>query len=470
MAAPAATRPPHPPQHPPAEPATPAEHSLKPQLASRHLTMLALGGVIGAGLFVGSGQGLALAGPAVLVSYLVAALIALAIMRMLGELAAALPVSGSFSVYADKALGPWAGFTTGWLYWWITSIAIAVEAMAAAGIVHQWIPGLPNWVAALAFMALFTGLNTLSVKMFGEAEFWFASLKVAAVIAFIALGAAALFGWLPGTPSPGTAHLTGHGGFAPHGTGGILAALLAVIFAFGGMEVIAMAAAESADPALAVSRAVRSAIWRIALFYIGSVAVLAALLPWTAAEPGRSPYPLVLERLGIPAAGTVTEAVILVALLSALNANLYGTSRMLHSLALRRDAPATLAPVSSKGAPRRAVLASAALGFLCIPLEAVRPGAVLPVLAEAMGGAMLFMWLTVAASHLVLRRRLERTEPERLVLRTPGFPGITLAVIVVLVAVIAAMALDPSARGQILGSGLLAGALAAVGHLRRRTA
>ncbi|MDG4865702.1 amino acid permease, partial [Streptomyces sp. T-3] len=199
-------------------------------------------------------------------------------------------------------------------------------------------------------------LNTLSVKMFGEAEFWFASLKVAAVIAFIALGAAALLGWLPGTPSPGAAHLTGHGGFAPHGTGGILAALLAVIFAFGGMEVIAMAAAESADPAGAVSRAVRSAIWRIALFYIGSVAVLAALLPWTAAEPGKSPYPLVLERLGIPAAGTVTEAVILVALLSALNANLYGTSRMLHSLALRRDAPAALAPVSAKGAPRRAVL------------------------------------------------------------------------------------------------------------------
>ncbi|PCG81805.1 amino acid transporter [Streptomyces sp. WZ.A104] len=462
MAAPAATRAPHPPQHPP------AEHRLKPHLASRHLTMLALGGVIGAGLFVGSGQGLALAGPAVLVSYLLAALIALAIMRMLGELAAALPVSGSFSVYADKALGPWAGFTTGWLYWWITAIAIAVEAVAAAGIVHQWIPALPSWTAALLFMALFTALNTLSVKMFGEAEFWFASLKVAAIIAFIALGVAALAGWLPGTPSPGTAHLTGHGGFAPHGVTGIFAALLAVIFAFGGMEVIAMAAAESANPSLAVSRAVRSAIWRIALFYIGSVAVLAALLPWTSARPGHSPYPQALERLGIPAAGTVTEAVVLIALLSALNANLYGTSRMLHSLALRDDAPAALAPVSPKGSPRRAVVASAAIGFLCIPLEAARPGGVLPVLAEAMGGAMLFMWLTVAVSHLVLRRRLERTQPDLLVLRTPGFPGVTIAVIAVLVAVIAAMAFDPSARGQILASALLACVLAGVGRLRRR--
>ncbi|MEV3989076.1 amino acid permease [Streptomyces sp. NPDC049837] len=436
-------------------------------LRPRHLTMLALGGVIGAGLFVGTGQGLAVAGPAVLVSYLLAALLALAVMRMLGELAAAIPASGAFSVYADRALGRWAGFTSGWLYWWITAVAIAVEALAAAGILHGWLPAVPRWAAALAVLAVFTALNLASVRSFGEAEFWFASLKVAAVVAFIALGVAAVCGLVPGRTSPGLTHLTQHGGFAPHGPTGIVAGLLVVVFAFGGMEVIAMAAAESADPGPAVARAVRGAIWRIALFYVGSVAVLVTLLPWTVARPGQSPYVAALDQLGIPGAGRVTEAVVLVALLSALNANLYGTSRMLFSLARRGDAPAVARGVCRRGVPRGAVLASAAVAVCSVVAEAARPGHVLPFLTQAMGGAMLFMWLTVGASHLRLRSMLERDDPAALVIRTRGYPWVTLATIAGTAGVIVLMAADPGARPQILWSAGLTAALAAIGGVRQ---
>ncbi|MFD7905330.1 amino acid permease [Kitasatospora sp. NPDC059722] len=431
--------------------------------------MLALGGVIGAGLFVGSGAGLAAAGPAVLVSYLLAAVLALAVMRMLGELAAALPESGSFSVYARRALGPWAGFTTGWLYTWVTAVAIAVEALAAAAILHTWWPAVPSWAFALAAMTLFTIVNTTDVRTFGEAEFWFASLKVLAIVAFIALGAAALLGVLPGAGSPGLSHLTGDGGFAPNGLSGIVTALLGVVFAFGGMEVIGMAAAESRDPGRSIRTAVRSAIWRIALFYLGSVAVLVLLLPWRDARPDESPYVAALGRLGIPHAGAVTQAVIVVALLSALNANLYGTSRMLHSLAERGDAPGALARRTRRGVPARAVAAASAVGFAAVVPEALSPGTALPLLAKAMGAAMLFMWLAVACSHLVLRRSLEAAG--RLPLRTRGFPATTRAVIAAITALMLLMTASAGTRPQLLTSAALTAALALTGAaLSRRRA
>ncbi|MBT2479792.1 amino acid permease [Streptomyces sp. ISL-94] len=417
--------------------------------------MLALGGVIGAGLFIGTGQGLAAAGPAVIVAYALAALLALAVMRMLGELSAEFPASGSFSVYAERALGPWAGFATGWLYGWVTAVAIAVETLAASAILHSWIPGIPSWAFALTVMTLFTTANMNSVRTFGEAEFWFASLKVGAIVVFIALGVAALAGALPGTASPGLTHLTTHGGFAPHGIAGIVTALLGVVFAFGGMEVIGMAAAESEDPGNGIRSAVRTAIWRIALFYLGSVSVVVLILPWTAARPGESPYVAALDRLGIPHAGTLTEGVILVALLSALNANLYGTSRMLHSLAERGDAPRTLRRRSARQVPTRAVAAASAVGFAAVLPEALWPGSALPALAKSMGAAMLFMWLAVSVSHLLLRR----------------FPATTWLSVSAIVAVMALMATTPPTRTQLLTSTALTATLCLTGHAlsRRRT-
>ncbi|MFJ1865336.1 amino acid permease [Streptomyces sp. NPDC088097] len=474
-------RPPATPLRPPAAPAPPGPTASAPvpvptasegsarlagTLRPRHLTMLALGGVIGAGLFIGSGTGLRVAGPAIILSYALAAALALLVMRMLGEMAAAMPASGSFSVYADRALGRWAGFTAGWLYWAVTVIAIAIELIAAATILHQWMPGIPQWTIAFVALAVFTQANMVSVASFGEAEFWFAGIKVAAIIAFLALGVAALCGAVPGVEAPGLANLTGRGGFLPQGWNSVVAGLLTVVFAFGGMEVITMAAAESGDPARSVTKAVNSAIWRISLFYLGSIAVIVALLPWDSLTPGRSPYIAVLDSLGIPGAGRLIEVVVLIALLSAMNANLYGASRMAHSLAARGEAPRALLRTSGRGAPRAAVAASAAFGFVAIALDHLWPEQLLPFLAKAMGGSMLYMWLTVAAAHLVLRRRLEREEPHLLVVRMRGFPYLSWLAAAGIVAVLVLMALDPEAGAQLGWSTLLVLVLLAASGVR----
>ncbi|EFL13545.1 LOW QUALITY PROTEIN: GABA permease, partial [Streptomyces sp. C] len=284
-----------------------------------------------------------------------------------------------------RALGRWAGFTAGWLYWAVTVIAIAIELIAAATILHQWMPAVPQWTIALVALAVFTQSNMFSVSSFGEAEFWFAGIKVAAIIAFLALGVAALCGAVPGVDPPGMDNLTGRGGFLPQGWDSVVAGLLTVVFAFGGMEVVTMAAAESGDPARSVTKAVSSAIWRISLFYLGSMAVIVTLLPWDAATPGRSPYVAVLDRLGIPGAGRLIEVVVLIALLSAMNANLYGASRMAHSLAARGEAPKALLRTSARGAPRLAVAASAAFGFVAIALDHRWPERILPFLAKGHG-------------------------------------------------------------------------------------
>lgn len=315
--------------------AEPLSHGLK----QRHLTMLGLGGVIGAGLFVGSGAGIAVAGPAIICSYLLAGVLAMLVMRALGEMSAAMPASGSFSVYAERALGRWAGFSAGWLYWFLLVVVLAVEATGAAKIANGWVPSVDQWVWVLIFMVVFTASNLAAVKNFGEFEFWFAALKVGAIVLFLVLGTLAIFGLLPDTDPVGLANLTGQGGFFPAGLGGVVAGMLAVVFAFGGLEVVTIAAAESDDPARSVARAVRSAVWRILFFYVGSMLVIVTLLPWDSLEPGQSPYVAVLDSIGIPAAGQIMNIVVFVALLSALNANLYGSSRIVFSLAERGEAP-----------------------------------------------------------------------------------------------------------------------------------
>ncbi|CAM5606190.1 amino acid transporter [Streptomyces badius] len=231
----------------PAAPAEPLAHGLK----QRHLTMLGLGGVIGAGLFVGSGAGIAVAGPAIVVSYLIAGALAMLVMRMLGEMSAAMPASGSFSVHAERALGRWAGFSVGWLYWFLLVVVLAVEATAAAQIAHGWVPAVEPWAWVLLFMVVFTVANLTAVKNFGEFEFWFASLKVGAIVVFLVLGGLAVFGLLPDTDPVGMANLTGQGGFLPNGWGGVVSGVLTVVFAFGGLEVVTIAAAETDDPARA---------------------------------------------------------------------------------------------------------------------------------------------------------------------------------------------------------------------------
>ncbi|MGW9245984.1 amino acid permease [Streptomyces badius] len=442
----------------PAAPAEPLAHGLK----QRHLTMLGLGGVIGAGLFVGSGAGIAVAGPAIVVSYLIAGALAMLVMRMLGEMSAAMPASGSFSVHAERALGRWAGFSVGWLYWFLLVVVLAVEATAAAQIAHGWVPAVEPWAWVLLFMVVFTVANLTAVKNFGEFEFWFASLKVGAIVVFLVLGGLAVFGLLPDTDPVGMANLTGQGGFLPNGWGGVVSGVLTVVFAFGGLEVVTIAAAETDDPARAVGRAVRSAVVRILFFYVGSMLVIVTVLPWTAQQAGLSPYVKVLDAIGVPSAGQVMNIVVFVALLSALNANLYGSSRMIFSLAERGEAPRGLLKVSGGGAdgssgqaggvPRRAVLASVAFGFVSVLLNLVWPDTVFLYMLNSVGAVLLFVWALIAASQLRLRARLEQEAPGALALRMWWFPYLTWVTLAGLLGVLLLMLTDDAARPQVLWS------------------
>ncbi|MFH8885395.1 amino acid permease [Streptomyces californicus] len=456
---------------PSAAPAEPLAHGLK----QRHLTMLGLGGVIGAGLFVGSGAGIAVAGPAIVVSYLIAGALAMLVMRMLGEMSAAMPASGSFSVHAERALGRWAGFSVGWLYWFLLVVVLAVEATAAAQIAHGWVPAVEPWAWVLLFMVVFTHANLTAVKNFGEFEFWFASLKVGAIVVFLVLGGLAVFGLLPDTDPVGMTNLTGRGGFLPNGWSGVVSGVLTVVFAFGGLEVVTIAAAETDDPARAVGRAVRSAVVRILFFYVGSMLVIVTVLPWTAQQAGLSPYVKVLDAIGVPSAGQIMNIVVFVALLSALNANLYGSSRMVFSLAERGEAPRGLLKVAGGGAgkeggadgspgraggvPRRAVLASVAFGFVSVLLNLLWPDTVFLYMLNSVGAVLLFVWALIAASQLRLRARLEREAPEALSLRMWCFPYLTWLTLAGLLGVLVLMLTDDAARPQVLWS---AGATALV--------
>ncbi|WP_329042667.1 amino acid permease [Streptomyces sp. NBC_01422] len=464
-----------PPTHSPVR-SEPLAHGLK----QRHLTMLGLGGVIGAGLFVGSGAGIAVAGPAVVVSYLIAGALAMLVMRMLGEMSAAMPASGSFSVHAERALGRWAGFSVGWLYWFMLVVVLAVEATAAAQIAHAWVPAVDQWLWVLLFMVVFTVANLTAVKNFGEFEFWFAALKVTAIVAFLVLGVLAVLGVLPDTDPVGLTNLTGQGGFLPNGWDGVVSGVLTVVFAFGGLEVVTIAAAETDDPARAVGRAVRSAVVRILFFYVGSMLVIVTVLPWTAQQAGLSPYVKVLDSIGVPSAGQIMNIVVFVALLSALNANLYGSSRMVFSLAERGEAPRGLLKVSGTraaegspsggGVPRRAVLASVAFGFVSVLLNLGWPDTVFLYMLNSVGAVLLFVWGLIAASQLRLRRRLEREAPDALALRMWCFPYLTWVTLAGLLAVLLLMLTDDAARPQVLWSAAATALVLLVAVVRERRA
>ena len=410
-------------------PSTSLGHSMKP----RQLTMMGLGSAIGAGLFLGSGAGVQAAGPAVLISYLVAGTLIILVMWALGEMAAANPNSGAFSVYAEKAMGRTAGATVGWLWWLQLVVVIAAEALGAAGLLFSVWPVVPVWVLALVFMAVFTAINLAGVNNFGEFEFWFAILKVAAILMFLGIGTALLLGLLPDAPSPGLGNITGN--FAPAGLGGIATALFVVIFAFGGTEIVSVAAAETENPRHSVGLAIRTVLWRILVFYIGSVFVIAAVLPATS-ESLASPFAGVLDTARIPGAGTAITLVAVIALLSALNANLYGSSRMIYSLARRGEAPLFLSKLNKARVPMVAVGVSVAFGFIAAVLELLFPEQILPALFQLVGSTCLMVWGSALVSQLILRRRADRDGTE-LPLRMKGFPGLTIFGLVLLALIFA---------------------------------
>ncbi|MFF4695510.1 amino acid permease [Streptomyces chattanoogensis] len=443
---------------------------LQAGLKNRHLSMIAIGGVIGAGLFVGSGAGIAAAGPGILISYALTGLLVVLVMRMLGEMAAASPTSGSFSAYADRALGRWAGFTIGWLYWFFWSVVLAVEATAAATILTGWVPAVPQWAWALLVMIVLTGTNLVSVGSFGEFEFWFAGIKVVAIVVFIVVGALAVFGLPPGDHAVGLSNLTGQGGFLPHGPGAILSGMLLVVFSFMGSEIVTLAASESPNPVQAVRKAVSSVIWRIALFYLGSIAVIVTLLPWNDPAVRKSPYVAVLESLDIPYAGTVMDVVVLTAVLSCLNSGLYTASRMAFSLGERGDAPKSFATVNKGGVPAVATWASVAFGFIATIFSYTSKDTVFQFLLNSSGAVALFVWLVICFSQLRMRRDIERNMPERLTVRMWLYPWLTYATIGLIVFVVGYMFYDPDGREQMVLSVVAAVVVLAVGLVldRRR--
>lgn len=446
--------------------ASPVPATTEPSLKPRQLIMMGLGSAIGAGLFLGSGVGVRAAGPAVLISYLLAGTLVIIVMNALGEMAAAKPTRGAFSVYAADALGATAGATVGWLWWLQLVIVIAAEAVGAAGLLATVWPELPVPVLALSFMLLFTAINLLGVRSFGEFEFWFAILKVLAILGFIVIGGALLAGWLPQAASPGLSHLSADGGFAPRGLAGIGAALLVVVFAFGGTEIVAVAAAETDDPARSLARAIRTVAWRILVFYIGSLSVIVAVVPWTSPALS-SPFAAVLQIANIPGAATAITLIAVVALLSALNANLYGASRMIFSLAQRAEAPRLLGHANGRGVPVMAVLASVLFGFIAALLEFLYPKQVLDVLLNIVGATCLMVWTISLLSQLVLRARADRAGVA-LPFRMSGYPWVTLLGLGLLALIFGLLIQTPETRPQFVSMVVLTALIALLSAGARR--
>jgi GABA permease len=418
------------------------------------MTMIALGGVIGAGLFVGSGVVIKAAGPAAVLSFVVTGLLVVLVMRMLGEMAVALPAVGSFYEYARLAwsdqprLGELAGFLTGWMYWYFWVIVVALEAVAGAGLIRFWLPNEPAWLISLAVMLLLTLTNLISVRSFGEFEFWFASIKVAAIVVFLLLAGLFVLGLWPGV-GPTVANLTAHGGFAPNGVLPILTGAVAATGFYFGAEIVTIAAAEAAEPAKAVAKATNSVITRVLLFYVGSILLVVCLVPWNSAGIN-TPYVSALAAMGIPAAAQIMNAVVLTAVLSALNSGLYASSRMLFALTRRGDAPQGLAKLSRNGVPSRAILLGTLFGYGTVVMSYVSPDTVFAFLVNSYGTVAIFVYVLIAISQLRLRSRLEKEDPARLRVRMWAYPYLTYLAIAGMLSVLLAMAFIPEQRTPLI--------------------
>lgn len=434
-------------------------------LASRHVAMISIGGIIGAGLFVGSSVAISAVGPAIIVSYILAGLMILCVMRMLGEMAGAHPHIGSFTEFAREGLGNWAGFVTGWLYWYFWVVVVAIEAIAGATLLKDWLP-LEVWQIGLVLMLLMTGANLLSTRSYGEFEFWFASLKVAAIVVFIIVALVFLVGFAPGRP--GLTNLISHGGLVPRGPMSIFSGVTTVIFALCGAEIATIAAAESAEPAKTVARMTSSVALRIILFYVLSMTLILAIVPWNEVVPGASPFATALERVGVPGAALVMKLIVLTAVLSCLNSGIYVTSRVLFTLAAKGDAPQMLVTLNRRQVPARAILIGVVFGYGAVIASILSPQLVFAFLVNASGATMLIIYLLTAAAQIRLRRALEAGDPQRLVIRMWLFPWLSWAVIAAILAVLAAMLFDKALATQLYASLFSAGLAAALYVLVRK--
>jgi GABA permease len=431
-----------------------ASDRLSKSLRARHLMMISIGGIIGAGIFVASSSAIANIGPAVILSYVFAGLIVFAAVRTLARMAMDQPGLGSFTEYVRVGLGDGAGFITGWLYWWFWVVVVAIEAIAGAQTIHAWLPMLEIWQIGLALMVVLTLVNLASARSYGEFEFWFASIKVAAIVAFIVVAASWLLG--VGTDSsPGLANLTAHQGFAPFGLAAVLTGVTTVIFSMVGAEIVTVAAAESAESDKVMSRLAANLVLRILLFYVLSIALILCIVPWPVFKDGGGPFAVALEYIGIPGGATIMNIVVLTAVLSCLNSGVYVTARVLFVMADRGDAPRWLIAVNKRQVPARAILLGSAFGFIVMLMRDVAPEELFTFLLNSCGALMMFTYLFVVAAHFRFPYQsaaLRGGIGARLV---AGLAGLAM------IGVLIAMTISAKQRPEIIASGACLGVIVA---------
>ncbi|MDH0666288.1 amino acid permease [Acinetobacter junii] len=379
--------------------------NLKHGLSNRHIQLIALGGAIGTGLFLGISQSIKLAGPSVILGYTIAGFIAFLMMRQLGEMVVQEPVSGSFSHFAYKYWGSFAGFMSGWNYW-VLNILVCMAELSAIGLyIQYWWPEIPTWASALVFFLLINGINLLHVKLFGEMEFWFSIVKILAILAMIGFGSYLLATGTAG-PQAGISNLWALGGFFPFGVEGLVMAMAVIIFAFGGIELFGITAAEARDPDKTLPKAVNQIIYRILIFYIATLFVLFALFPWNQMAEGGSPFVMVFASLDSQGVATMLNFVILTAAVSVYNGTSYCSSRMLLGLAQQGNAPKFLKKINKNGIPTNAVLVSAFVTVLCVILNYIFPEKAFGLLMMLVVAAIVINWIVISWTHLKFRKAM----------------------------------------------------------------
>jgi len=425
-----------------------AEPHLARNLRNRHIQLIALGGTIGVGLFLGSAKAIHQAGPGLLLAYAVGGVAIFFILRALGELLTYRPVAGSFASYAEEFCGPFAGFVTGWTYWfmWIT---LAMTELTAIGIyVRYWFPDVPQWLPALIALAVLYGANLLAVRVFGELEFWFALVKVVTIVALILIGLGVIllhYGSFAATAS--FSNLWSHdGGFLPFGVVGVLLTLQMVAFAYSGVELIGVTAGEAQDPLRALPKATNGIIVRILIFYLGALIIIMSLVPWEELSPTVSPFVYVFERLGIPGAATIITIVVITAASSSCNSGLFSTGRMLWSLAQRGQAPSRFATLNANHVPAAGIHLSAAVMLVTVALNFLVPKEVFTWLTSIADIGALWTWGIILVAHRNYRQAVAAGRAAPAPFRMPGAPVANWVVLAFLVLVTVLLAPDPDTR------------------------
>jgi len=381
--------------------------ALKRGLKNRHIQLIALGGAVGTGLFLGSASVIESAGPAVILGYAIAGFIAFLIMRQLGEMVVEEPVAGSFSHFAYKYWGNFAGFASGWNYWVLYVLVAMAELTAVGKYVQFWWPDFPTWASAAIFFVMINAINLTNVKVFGEMEFWFAIVKVVAVIGMILFGGWLLFSGHAG-PQATVRNLWEQGGFFPHGIGGLVMVMAIIMFSFGGLELVGITAAEADNPEVSIPKATNQVLWRILIFYIGSLAVLLSLMPWTRVTSEVSPFVFIFHELGDAMVANALNVVILTAALSVYNSCVYCNSRMLFGLAQQGNAPRALLKVDRRGVPVLTILVSAVATALCVLINYLMPGEAFGLLMSLVVSALVINWAMISLAHLKFRRKKDQ--------------------------------------------------------------